>query len=96
MENSIFKTMEGSDKNPLEDEKLRAELYALSKSQPDKFTDAIYEAFERFPEFIILDTAPIEDKKAALGRMLKHYEDREVYERCIFLQAQLTKLDAIK
>ena len=87
--------MEGTDKNPLDDDQLRAELYAMSEKDPDGFTDEIYQILERFPEFIVNDTAPVENKRAALTRMIKQYESREMYERCGFLKSQLSKLDEV-
>ena len=93
--NSILEIMEGADKNPLDDEKLKTDLYALSESDPDGFMEEILQVLKRFPEFIISDNAPIENKVTALTRMLKHYEVLEAYEDCRFIQNQLDKLNAL-
>ena len=88
--------MEGADENPLDDERLKADLYAMSEENPERFMTEILQVLKRFPQFIFTDNAPVENKIAALTRMLKHYEKTEEFEECQFLHSQLAKLNEIK
>lgn len=87
--------MEGTDENPLNDDKLKADLYAMSEKDPDGFMEEILQVLKRFPEFIQSDNAPIENKVNALNRMLNHYTELERYEDCAFIKKQLDKLNEV-
>jgi len=94
MKISILDIMEANDDNPLNDDKLKADLYAMSESDPDGFMEEILQVLKSFPEFILSDNAPVENKTNALNRMMKHFENLQRYEDCAFVKNQLTKLDA--
>lgn len=89
---SILGYMEKDD-NPLKDEKIRASLYAMNKKDPDGFMDEVLISLKRFPEFIVEDGAPLQQKIASLTRMMKHYEKTEQFENCLFVKTQIDKLN---
>lgn len=71
--------------DPLRNDEAIRKMLELRDQDPDAFADLFFEMLHQYPEIAIADYAPTEDKLSAIDRILKHYESKEVYEKCAFL-----------
>lgn len=57
-------------------------IEGLMVSNKSKFFAALYQAMMEHPAYVILSDMPQERKLDLLENMLKHYEEREDFEKC--------------
>jgi hypothetical protein len=57
-------------------------IEGLMVSNNSTFFTALYQAMMEHPAYVILSDMPADRKIELLGNMLKHYEDREDFEKC--------------
>lgn len=84
-----------SDGNPFDgvgSEDLINHLESLKKKDIDAFFELVFQSIVNFPEDAILDSSPMENKKQALQRIIKHFEETEDYEKCAQLKSILDQI----
>lgn len=57
-------------------------IEGLMVSNKSTFFTALYQAMMEHPAYVILSDMPADRKIELLDTMLKHYEDREDFEKC--------------
>lgn len=57
-------------------------IEGLMVSNKSTFFTALYQAMMEHPAYVILSDMPADRKIELLDNMLKHYEDREDFEKC--------------
>lgn len=82
--------------DPLRNDETIQKMLELRDQDPDGFADLFFEMIKQYPEIAIADSAPTEDKLAAIDRILKHYEAKEIYEKCAFLFEIKKKIEDAK
>ena len=65
---------------------LLLELINLRKEDYGKFMDKLYEALSGEFKDTIHDGTPTKEKKDAIWIMIKHFQDKEEYEKCAELK----------
>ena len=61
-------------------------LIQLKEQDPDAFMQLMLDTIKRNPELAISDSAPTPSKIEALTRMLRHLEQKENFEDCVFIR----------
>lgn len=68
-------------------------IEGLMVSNKSTFFTALYQAMMEHPAYVILSDMPADRKIELLGNMLKHYEDREDFEKCAKLYEMQQQLN---
>jgi hypothetical protein len=58
----------------------------IKKKDINLFMDLVLDALKTFSDYAVEDDVPIENKRAALKEVIKHFEKREDYEDCAFIR----------
>ncbi len=77
----------------LSDEEFIEQLKKIKETDHDKFMNIVLFSLKSHPEFAVEDDAETEDKVSALGKVLKHFEEKEDYEDCAFILALQKKIE---
>jgi hypothetical protein len=76
------------DKNNLENY-----FFDLYQRDIDSFMDSVLESIKKFPKLLLLARSTVPKKKELIGLMIKHYEERDEFETCMFLRDLTHALD---
>lgn len=72
------------------------ELIKLRETDYDAFMEKLYEALAGEFRDVVNDGSPMAEKSQALNTMIKHFSDREEYEKCADLKKMMDQLAAVK
>lgn len=68
------------------DQEFIAKLEELKHQDVDAFMELVLFSLKTHADFAVEDDAPIEHKREALLKIMKHFEGKEEYEDCAFIR----------
>lgn len=80
--------------NEFNDRRFIHELLQLRAKDPEKFLDVVYQAIVKNPTAALESEADRSKKEVAITKMIRHYEAKEMYERCAVLKDLLKKINS--
>jgi hypothetical protein len=79
--------------NEEERNKVNRLLDGIQRRDFDRYMEMCYESITRYPEQIVdFEDVSLEQKQAAMDRIIKHFAERDMFERCQELKLVKEKL----
>jgi hypothetical protein len=69
--------------NEEERDKVNRLLNDIQRRDFDRYMEMCYESITRYPDQIVdFGEVPLEQKQAAMDRIIRHFAERDMFERC--------------